>query len=119
MRISDLEFRRVLFRSRYIRIYGATDPNIADSISQKGFGIVNARIHWCDPLGHEGITDSIFARHLFEKISGTSATRTEERRVRKDGVSTCRSRCSPDPEKKHSSIIYYNVQQLKLNTKSL
>src|SRR3546814_9400058 len=39
--------------SRYIRIYGATDPNIADSISQKGFGIVNARIHWRDPLGHE------------------------------------------------------------------
>src|SRR3546814_9651867 len=55
-------------------LFRSTDPNIADSISQKGFGIVNARIHWRDPLGHEGITASIFARNLFDKIYGTSAT---------------------------------------------
>src|SRR3546814_16103154 len=55
-------------------LFRSTDPNIADSISQKGFGIVNARIHWRDPLGHEGITASIFARTLFDKIYGTSAT---------------------------------------------
>src|SRR3546814_15074809 len=55
-------------------LFRSTDPNIADSITQKGFGIVNARIHWRDPLGHEGITASIFARNLFDKIYGTSAT---------------------------------------------
>ena len=57
---------------RYIQLYGAVDPNVRDSISQKGYGIANVRVDWRDPLGHQGVVASLFARNLFDKIYATS-----------------------------------------------
>ena len=50
---------------RYIQLFGEV---VRDAISQKGYGLANANIAWQDVLGHQGVTASLFARNLFDKI---------------------------------------------------
>ncbi|MDM8010882.1 MAG: TonB-dependent receptor [Parasphingorhabdus sp.] len=57
--------------NRYLELFPDTTR---DNISQKGFGIANARIDWREPLGHEGITASLFARNLFDKLYATTSS---------------------------------------------
>lgn len=57
--------------NRYLALFPGTTRN---DISQKGFGIANARIDWREPLGRQGITASLFARNLFDKIYATTSS---------------------------------------------
>ena len=61
--------------NRYIQIYG---PAAKEAISNKGHGVANAHIDWQDVLGHQGVTTSIFARNLFDKIYTVSANGTNQ-----------------------------------------
>lgn len=56
---------------RYLELFPGTTR---DDISQKGFGIANARIDWRDPMGVEGVTASLFARNFLDKIYATTSS---------------------------------------------
>lgn len=57
--------------NRYLELFPATTR---DDISQKGFGLANARIDWREPLGRQGITASLFARNIFDKVYATTSS---------------------------------------------
>src|SRR3546814_18629596 len=53
-----------------------------------------------------GSFNSIWSAHAFCRDLGHGMSRSEERRVGKEGVSTCSSRWSPDHTQKNSSTTY-------------
>jgi outer membrane receptor protein involved in Fe transport len=57
--------------ARYVEIFG---ESARASTLENGFGVANAHVDWIDPLGHRGVTASIFGRNLFDEIYATSAT---------------------------------------------
>src|SRR3546814_19323835 len=117
MRISDLEFRRVLFRSRQSQAAGATqrvqapDPDgewrlaaqwAAGQLAQnpKGrYAIVAARLEADVVLAHRYLRECLGqdegGRPTAYNVAVARPLRSAERRVGKECVSTCSSRGSP------------------------
>src|SRR3546814_14051151 len=101
MRISDWEFRRGLFRSPEGAQHMSTLRGIMYAFNG---GELSTRMDGRVDL------DGIYDRGLAEMFNWV-ATRSEERRVGKECVSTCRSRWSPVHYKKktvHVSKYYIN-----------
>src|SRR3546814_12149351 len=106
MRISDWSFRRVLFRSLHLdEVAGRHDRG--DDLALPG---VAGRVH-ADEARPVHVLRLIFHLYAAEFGRGRKDGRSEERRVGKECVSTCRSRWSPYHEKQkniHTSIQYIN-----------
>src|SRR3546814_15179070 len=77
---------------------------LVEGCSFRGADMIGARLQGCD-LTKADATGAQFSRTVDTLASEVlrailSHERSDERRVGKEGVSTCRSRCSPGHEKK-------------------
>src|SRR3546814_14811171 len=98
MRISDLEFRRVLFRSTGAALFALTSQaNRYTEIRSRLVPLfeaqtdVNKAMRDTVRIANEARTGLVPVADLYARLT----LRSEERRVGKECVSTCRSRWSP------------------------
>src|SRR3546814_12529279 len=110
MRISDLEFRRVLFRSdrqgreSVVHVQGRLESNFGEVVRDAavaGLGIArHSTWHVCEDL-RAGRLQVVLPDH---SIADSGIYSSDARREGKEGVSTCRSRGSASPCKKNKTI---------------
>src|SRR3546814_19805744 len=107
MRISD--WSSDVCSSDLERVASASTMSVAEWHADLGMAkVVQGRVHgrkrkWAQYFGHA-------EPRLRTASDGATACRSEERRVGKECVSTCRSRWSPDHSKKKKT--YYDKQHL-------
>src|SRR3546814_16412016 len=98
-----MEFRRVLFRSRLADTVDFDDLLQAvdgERLARRGISVFVEMTN-ADANVEPGIAvDEVVASAAFECVVAVTADRSEERRVGKGCVSTCRSRWSPYHKKK-------------------